>query len=126
QFHEFDNGCIVGSRQDNFPMSGVTFDQAKAYCDWLSKITGQTYRLPNSSESDSLYGKSSGSENTLDYWAGGVVNPDDAERLQKQIHELGNWAPLLKEVGSFKATSSDEPVFDLGGNVAEWTVTSDG
>lgn len=126
QFHEFDGKCVVENNHDNFPMSGVTFDEAEAYCQWLSKITGETYRLPNSSESQSLYGKSSGSENTLDYWAGGAVNPDDAERLQTQIHELPGAAPLLKEVGSFQPSVSDQPVFDLGGNVAEWTVTSDG
>ena len=126
QFREFDNGCIVENGHENFPVNGVSFTQAKAYCQWLSKITGGTYRLPNAAESDSLYGKSSSSENTLDYWAGGAVNPDDAEKLQKQIHELPGVAPLLKEVGSFKPRFPDEPIFDLDGNVAEWTVTNDG
>jgi hypothetical protein len=126
QFREFDDGCLVENGHDNFPVNEVTFKQATAYCQWLSKITGEDYRLPNASESDSFYGKLSGSENTLDYWAGGSVNPDDAEKLRTQIHKLPGPAPLLKEVGSFKPSFSDPPVFDLGGNVAEWTVTSDG
>ncbi|MGA9593724.1 MAG: hypothetical protein WBS18_11550, partial [Candidatus Acidiferrales bacterium] len=37
-------------------------------------------------------------------------------------------APLLREVGSFAPDSDDdrEPIFDLGGNVAEWVVAADG
>jgi len=34
----------------------------------------------------------------------------------------------LKEVGSFRGQGKDdeEPVYDLGGNVAEWVLTRDG
>jgi dipeptidyl aminopeptidase/acylaminoacyl peptidase len=126
QFAEFDKGCSVESGRENFPANGIAFNRAKSYCEWLSKLTGENYRLPGPSECESLYGKSSGSENTLDYWAGATVNPDDAKKLQGRIHELGDHAPLLKEVGSFKASDPDGPVFDLGGNVAEWSVTADG
>jgi formylglycine-generating enzyme required for sulfatase activity len=80
----------------------------------------------NSTGADSLYSESAGAENTLNYWAGEAVNPDDAEKIQAKIRELGSQAPLLKEVGSFKANGSGEPVFDLGGNVAEWTIAADG
>ena len=35
---------------------------------------------------------------------------------------------MLKEAGSFKAQGeeTEEPVFDLGGNVAEWVLTREG
>jgi hypothetical protein len=74
----------------------------------------------------SLYEATDG-ENTLDYWAGYALNPDDAERLSAKAKELGS-AALLKEVGSFKAAVKEEEelVFDLGGNVAEWVVAKDG
>jgi hypothetical protein len=39
---------------------------------------------------------------------------------------LGEGAPLLREVGSFKGVGDDDPIFDLGGNVAEWTIAKDG
>jgi formylglycine-generating enzyme required for sulfatase activity len=126
QFAQFDKSYAVATGHENFPANGITFDQAKAYCAWLSKTTGDSYRLPNSSEAGSLYSESSGAENTLDYWVGGAVNPDDAEKFQIKVRELGSQAPLLKEVGSFKANGSDEPIFDLGGNVAEWTMAADG
>lgn len=36
--------------QLNYPVTGVTWYQAQAYCDWLSAETGRTYRLPNEAE----------------------------------------------------------------------------
>jgi formylglycine-generating enzyme required for sulfatase activity len=57
------------------------------------------------------------------------VNPEDAKRLEPVVAELGPDS-LLKEVGSFPGagdTANGEAlVFDLGGNVSEWVVSSDG
>lgn len=74
-----------------------------------------------------MYEKKDG-ENTLDYWAGYLLNPDDAERLQKKLADLSGNAPLLKPVGSFggQGKQNEELIFDLGGNVAEWVTTTDG
>ncbi|MGB7750683.1 MAG: hypothetical protein WCF88_03955, partial [Candidatus Acidiferrales bacterium] len=67
-------------------------------------------------------------ENTLDYWAGYALNPEDAQRLDVKIKELPGGAPLLREVGSFAAEGDEgeELVFDLGGNVTEWVIATDG
>jgi dipeptidyl aminopeptidase/acylaminoacyl peptidase len=123
QYAEFDTSYHVEQGKENYPASGISFDQAKAYCDWLSRLTGRTYRLPHLAEAETLYEKPAAGENTLDYWAGYTVNPDDAVRLREKLKELSGPAPLLKEVGSFKGTGSAELVFDLGGNVAEWAIT---
>jgi hypothetical protein len=80
----------------------------------------------NETEGETLYATAGVKENTLDYWAGYAVNPDDAERLRPLINRLGVSAPLLKEVGSFQGAGKDELVFDLGGNVAEWGVGKSG
>ncbi|HXG91560.1 MAG TPA: prolyl oligopeptidase family serine peptidase [Blastocatellia bacterium] len=126
QYAEFDKNYKVEPGKENFPANNITFEQARAYCEWLSKLTGQTYRLATETEADALYSTPAGAENTLDYWAGYALNPEDAARLQKKIAELGAGAPLLKEVGTFRSAGSDELVFDLGGNVAEWVVAKDG
>jgi formylglycine-generating enzyme required for sulfatase activity len=123
QFAQFDKDYKVKPGQENYPAHGVSFEKAKAYCDWLSKQTGRVYRLPNAEEAEELYGEPDEEENTLDSWAGYTVNPDDAERLRDKIKELGS--SLLKEVGSAKGQGENEQVFDLGGNVAEW-VDEDG
>jgi hypothetical protein len=112
QFAQFEERYRIEPGQENFPASGISFEQAKGCCAWLSKLTGDIYRLPSQSEAESLYADSSLSENTLDYWAGGPVNPDDADRIKTQTCSLGGPAPLLKAVGSFKGSGTAEPVFD--------------
>ena len=112
--------------QENLPANRISFEQAKAYCEWLSKMTGQVYRLANEVEVAALYEKSDAAENTLDHWAGHAVNPDDAARIRANLQGLGSNAPLLRPVGSFKGVGKDDLVFDLGGNVAEWVIGKDG
>jgi len=127
QFAEFDKSYKVDPGTDNYPATGFSVDQAKAYAAWLSKTTGQTWRVPNESEVAALHEKKDG-ENTLDYWAGYALNPDDTGRIDKKLNELGGTAPLLKPVGSFpgQGKPDEELIFDLGGNAAEWVLTPDG
>jgi dipeptidyl aminopeptidase/acylaminoacyl peptidase len=127
QFAEFDKNYKIAPGTENYPASGLTFEQAKAYAAWLAKTTGQTWRIPNQSEVAAMYEKKDG-ENTLDYWAGYALNPDDNARVQKKLADLSGNAPLLKPVGSFagQGKENEELIFDLGGNVAEWVLTPDG
>jgi len=127
QFSEFDKTYKVAPGTENHPANGISFDQAKNYASWLSKITGQNWRVPGEEEVSAYYEKKDG-ENTLDYWASYSLNPDDAALLKKKAVELGGSAPLLKPVGSFagQGNAEEEPIFDLGGNVAEWVLTRDG
>jgi dipeptidyl aminopeptidase/acylaminoacyl peptidase len=127
QFAEFDKNYKFDPETENYPANGITFDQARSYAAWLSKLTAQTWRIPNESEVSEMYEKKEG-ENTLDYWAGYALNPDDAGKLGKKIAELPGSAPLLKPVGSFAGDGKkdEELIFDLGGNVAEWVLTADG
>lgn len=111
----------------NLPATNVSLDEAKLCAARLSKLTGQTWRIPYEDEVKSLYENRSG-ENTLDYWAGYAPNPEDAAKLREAAKKLNGTAPLLKEVGSFHGQGKDdeEPIYDLGGNVAEWVLTRDG
>ena len=126
QYAAFDKNYKVDAGTENYPASGITFENAQAYGAWLAKTTGENYRLGTETEMEPLYKSAKGGENTLDYWAGYSPNPEDAGRLQAKIKELGGAAPLLREVGSFKGLGEGELVFDLGGNVAEWTEGKDG
>lgn len=123
QFAQFDASYKFAPGTENYPASGVTFEQAKGYAEWLSKQTSRKYRLPKEEELESM-ARASKSENTLDAWAGYSVNADDAKKLASMIEGLGAGA-LLKPVGSF-AGSGEDPIFDLGGNAAEWVATKDG
>lgn len=126
QYAHYDKSYGVDAGKENFPANHLRFEQAQAYCAWLSGVTGQVYRLPTEEEAAKLYDQAGPRENTLDHWAGYSLNPDDAARLQPTLKELGANAPLLKEVGSFSALSATDLIFDLGGNVAEWITAKDG
>ncbi|MGH9744527.1 MAG: prolyl oligopeptidase family serine peptidase [Candidatus Acidiferrales bacterium] len=127
QYAAFDKDYKFDSGTDNFPANGISFEQAVAYCKWLTELTAETYRLPKEGEIGDLYKPRPG-ENTLDYWAGYALNPDDAQKLDDKLKELGAGAPLLREVGSFagEGDAGEALMFDLSGNVAEWIVATVG
>ena len=127
QFAQFDKNYKFDESAPNFPANGITLEVAKAYADWLSKQTKETWRIPYEDEVKDLY-QNREDENTLNYWAGYAPNPEDTAKLREAAKKLNGTAPLLKEVGSFKGQGNDneEPIYDLGGNVAEWVLTRDG
>jgi dipeptidyl aminopeptidase/acylaminoacyl peptidase len=126
QYAEFDKNYQVAAGKENYPVNGITFEQAKSYCQWLSALTGENYRIGSAAEMSPIYEQAAEQENTLDYWAGYQINPDDAARLQGKIKELGEGAPLLKAAGSFKGGGDNDDIYDLGGNVAEWAIGENG
>jgi dipeptidyl aminopeptidase/acylaminoacyl peptidase len=127
QFAAFDQKRKPAQGSENYPVTNVAFAEAKAYAAWLTKLTGQEWRLPTEEEAEKL-GEGVSGENTLDLWAGYAPNPDDVRRLEPKIKEIGGPAALLREVGSLAGSGKDgeELVFDLGGNAAEWAATKDG
>jgi dipeptidyl aminopeptidase/acylaminoacyl peptidase len=114
---------------ENYPVSKVTIERAKEYAAKLSELTGDIWRIPYEDEVKDLYANRD-NENTLDYWAGYLPNPEDTSRLREAAKQLGPGrnAPLLKPVASFKAKDENgkHAIYDLGGNVAEWVLTRDG
>jgi formylglycine-generating enzyme required for sulfatase activity len=129
QYLIFDHGKIYPYDTENYPVNYVTFEQAKAYCKWLSEITGENYDLPTVKEMKMLLAKNKGNlknENTLDYWAGYQLTPDEADALEPLVAELELYRSLLKEVGSGKPISEEIPLYDIGGNAAEWCVDENG
>ncbi len=124
QFAQFDTGYAVPVGREEYPASGITSEQARDYCKWLSQLTGEKWRLPDADETEKLYEAHDTEENTLDHWSGYAPNPEDAAKLRASVVCAGTGV-LLKPVGTFAGVGK-EPVFDLGGNVAEWTIAKDG
>lgn len=88
QYAAFDPKFKMAPGTENYPATGISFDEAQAYAAWLSKLTGQVWRVPNEDEAAKLSEGLAG-ENTLDSWAGYALNPDDARRLEAKVKELG-------------------------------------
>ena len=125
QWASYDKKFRYEEGTGNYPVNGVTFEQAKKYVNWLNKNTGKTYRLPTVSEAEKLAQRAGKSGNTLDYWAGYTLNPDDARLLLNKVKDLKGAAPLLLPVDRFLAPG-EEMIYGLGGNVAEWAVDENG
>jgi hypothetical protein len=127
QYAEFDKKSKPEPGKENYPASAITLENAQAYVEWLNRQSSDKWRIPFDDELKTLY-ENRDAENTLDFWAGYAPNPEDTAKLREKAKELGGNTSLLKEVGSFagKGQDDEEPIYDLGGNVAEWVLNRDG
>lgn len=121
QYQAFDPRFYFPAQEANNPAM-VDFDQAKAYLQWLNMQSNGGYRLPTAEEATRLHKKAhkvAAKENTLRYWAGYDILPEQAADLRKKLIEAK--ISLLMPAGSFKPVKIGEAeIYDLGGNVAEF------
>ena len=128
QYKAFKPDYEIAPGTENHPANGISFEDAGAYCGWLSNTTEQTYRLPTTDEMKKLVklAKSNlGNENNLERWVGYTPTPDEMAMLDAKIEELEKNRLLIEDVGSMRSVG-DPGVYDLGGNVAEWATNGDG
>ena len=50
QYFAWDNGYPMRPGSENLPATGITPAQARGYAEWLSGVTGDTWRLPAKEE----------------------------------------------------------------------------
>ncbi len=102
-------GATAGS--DPYPVLGVNWDGATAYCNWLSRKTGKKYRLPTEAEWEKA---ARGTTKNRFPW-GNDISHDYANYVGKHSFDTG------MPVGSFPKGASPYGVMDMAGNVMEWT-----
>jgi formylglycine-generating enzyme required for sulfatase activity len=101
---------MSGPDLDKLPVTGISWDAAKGYADWLSKKTGGSYHLPTEAEWE--YAARAGASATFPW--GDRAGQDNAHCGQCGSHlDFHRPAP----VGSFKAYAG---LYDMVGNVYEW------
>lgn len=129
QFAAFQDAYDVSPGTENHPANRISFDEAEAYAEWLSEVTGETYRLPTKEEFEALRSSAGSSENNLHYWIGYEPTPDEHAAIDARMRRQ-EADELLMPVGSRppgNAEDNDQPLlFDLDGNVAEWAGADDG
>ncbi|WP_137155590.1 formylglycine-generating enzyme family protein [Rhizobium sp. FKL33] len=113
--------AIADHHGEVFPVTGVSFDDASAYARWLSRETGEVWRLPSHEE--------------IAYAAGDRF-PDDALGVDEDSDNPAlRWLADYDRETARKAASDPKPrerghygenlygLADFAGNVWEWTTT---
>jgi formylglycine-generating enzyme required for sulfatase activity len=93
----------------NHPVVCVTWDDAQAYCEWLSKATGEAYRLPTEEEWECAARGTDGREYP---WG----DEFDADKVNSRETGIGDVSPI----GVFPNGASPCGALDMAGNVWEW------
>ncbi len=89
---------------DDHPVVGISWDEAVAYCEWLSKQEGKRFRLLTEAE--------------WEYAACGGANKNTTAGEASGWYAGNTDGAGTKPVGSKKANTIG--LFDTGGNAAEW------
>lgn len=119
QYEQFDpahkklRGLHLGGSRvtfaDDAPVTAVSWHQATAFCKWLSRKEGRTYRLP--SEAEWEHAARAGSKSRFCFG-------DDDSRLGEYAWFANNSKNHANAVATKKPNNWG--LFDMHGNVAEW------
>jgi tetratricopeptide (TPR) repeat protein len=106
-------------QNDEHPVVHVSWNDAKKFCEWVSKVTGKEWRLPTNSEWEAAVGTSK--------YPWGDYYPPNWDDGNYAVAEDGKGDPAKIGVDGIKGTA---PVgsfkmnvlgfYDLGGNASEW------
>jgi serine/threonine-protein kinase len=94
---------------ENCPIVGVSWEDARAYCDWLSNKTGLNFKLPTEAQWEKA---ARGTDGRKYPW--GNREPDDT--LANFEGKIGKTTP----VGSYPDGASPYGLLGMAGNVWEW------
>lgn len=101
----------------NHPVIYISFNDAKAYCDWLSIKTGKTYRLPTAAEWE--YACRAGT--TTPFNTGENLTTSQANIFSNNIvigYSTGGYREQTMQVGCYAPNAWG--LYDMHGNVSEW------
>jgi formylglycine-generating enzyme required for sulfatase activity len=104
------NGDQFPQNKAEHPVVNVSWHDAVAYCAWLSKKTGKTYRLPTEAE----WEKAARGTDGRKYPWGNKPEPN------RDLLNYNDNVEDTTEVGSYEDGRSPYDVYDMAGNVLEW------
>jgi len=115
----------------NYPVVGVTWEQAQAFCNWRTELFnsvnsfgGQDYRLPTEAEWE--YAARGSRRLGMYPWGGNYLRDSKGCYLANFKPTRGSYTDdtgaTTMKVASFMP--NDYGLFDMSGNVSEWTSTA--
>lgn len=108
------------AQTDEHPVVGVSLEETRKFCAWLSDRAGETWRLPTEKEWEAAAGTQIypwGDDFPPQKESGNYALDGDGQPDPKRIGVDGYFGTA--PVGSFKPNALG--FFDMGGNVTEWT-----
>jgi formylglycine-generating enzyme len=120
---------------DDYPVVGVTWKQANAFCQWRTKMQNQffsgngqatvmNYRLPTEYEWE--FAARGGLQNSMYPWGGYYSRNQMGQFMANYKPMRGNYIEdgglATMKVGTYPP--NDFGLYDMAGNVAEWTKTA--
>ena len=99
----------------DYPVVGVSWFEALAYCRWLTKQTGIAFHLPSEAEWEKA---ARGTDGRIYPWG----NTWEAGRCNSKEANIEGTTP----VGKYPTGASPYGALDMAGNVREWCVTKCG
>ena len=121
--HWIDSSFAGGGLPGNeiYPVVGVSWYEAHAYCAWLTTKTDTTYRLPTEAEWEKA---ARGTDQRRYPWGndidGSYANYKDSDELFRNLTPVGYFDGTTH--GSYTTQSNASPygAYDMAGNVREW------
>jgi len=119
-FAQYDAFCTETNRnksddygwgRDTRPVVDVTWDDAKAFCDWLSQKTGKNLHLPSEAQWEKA-ARGTGANPGKYPWGNAIPSCD--------MTNYNNCRGRTMPAGSYPANASPYGVYDMAGNVYEW------
>ena len=96
------------------PVVGICWYEAMAYANWLASVTGQPYRLPTEPEWEWAARRGGRLFPWDDKWDAGKLNSLEGEDRVMRTTPVGAYP---------QGATPEDGIFDLSGNVWEWTAT---
>ena len=123
------DGNIRSSNEYDHPVIHVSWNDAVAYCEWLSRKTGKSYRLPTEAEWEFAAGNgpahtkySWGNENPQGKNGGNVADeskrPKDGVAWSTKFEGYNDGYWFTAPVGTYNP--NEFGLYDMTGNVYEW------
>jgi formylglycine-generating enzyme len=114
-------------QDDNHPACAISWNDAQEFCQWATKVTGRTVRLPTEAEWEyAARGPKSPKYPWGDKWDGAPANVADKSLRDTgfgmpfgEIRENDGF-PYTSPAGTYKTSASWCGAFDMAGNVWEW------